>query len=183
MKTATMQNLTSQPVPAALTASRIVLRGLIGLNWVYATAILAGLIGSLTAEKIVMTAIGVPPSPETQPLIQGMRAMALLGLDSIPMHYVILKRLLDIVESVRARDPFVGQNASRLQTIAWALMGLQVLSVIIGGIAKAVSTPAHPFRVNAGFSTNGWLAVLLLFVLARVFAEGARMRDELEGTV
>ena len=28
-----------------------------------------------------------------------------------------------------------------------------------------------------------WLAVLLTFVLARVFAEGARMRDDLQGTV
>jgi hypothetical protein len=46
-----------------------------------------------------------------------------------------------------------------------------------------VSTPAHPLRVNAGFSTSGWLAVLLVFVLARVFAVGAGMREELEGTV
>ena len=131
----------------------------------------------------VMTALGLPPSAETAPLIQGMRAIALLGLVSIPLHYVILRRLLDIVESVRASDPFVAQNASRLQTIAWALLGLQVLSLIIGAIAKAVSTHAHPFHVDAGFSTAGWLAVLLLFVLARVFAEGARMRDELEGMV
>jgi hypothetical protein len=96
---------------------------------------------------------------------------------------VILRRLLEMVESVRAGDPFVGQNASRLQTIAWALLGLQVLGLVIGGIAKAVSTPAHPFHVDAGLSITGWLAVLLLFVLARVFAEGTRMRDELEGTV
>jgi hypothetical protein len=32
-------------------------------------------------------------------------------------------------------------------------------------------------------STSGWLAVILLFVLARVFAEGATMRDDLAGTV
>lgn len=88
-----------------------------------------------------------------------------------------------MVESVRAGDPFVRQNASRLQTIAWALLGVQVLALVIGAIAKVVSTPAHPLHLDAGFSTSGWLAVLLLFVLARVFAEGARMRDELEGTV
>jgi hypothetical protein len=33
------------------------------------------------------------------------------------------------------------------------------------------------------FSINGWLAVLLTFLLARVFAEGALMREDLEGTV
>ena len=33
------------------------------------------------------------------------------------------------------------------------------------------------------FSLTRWLAVLLLFVLSRVFEQGARMRDDLEGTV
>jgi hypothetical protein len=33
------------------------------------------------------------------------------------------------------------------------------------------------------FNFTRWLGVLLLFVLARVFEQGARMRDELEGTV
>jgi hypothetical protein len=177
------QKFIPQPIPAALTASRIGLHLLLILNWVYGTAILAGLIASFAAEGLVMTALGVTPAVETVPLIQGMRAIALLGLVSIPLHYVILRRLLDIVESVRARDPFVGRNASRLQTIAWALLGLQLLGLVIGALARVVSTPAHPLRLDAGFSTGGWLAVLLLFVLARVFAEGARMRDELEGTI
>lgn len=64
-----------------------------------------------------------------------------------------------------------------------ALLLLQVLSVVVGAIGKAVSTPAHPVHLDAGFSINGWLAVLLTFVLARVFAEGTLMREDLEGTV
>ena len=70
-----------------------------------------------------------------------------------------------------------------MQGIAWALLGLQLVSVVIGGIAKSVSMPGHPLHLDAGFSLTGWLAVLLTFLLARVFAEGARMRDDLEGTV
>jgi len=84
---------------------------------------------------------------------------------------------------VRAGDPFVASNAQRLRAIAWALLALQVLSVVIGAIGKTVSTPEHPVHLDAGFSINGWLAVLLTFLLARVFAEGAHMRDDLEGTV
>jgi hypothetical protein len=84
---------------------------------------------------------------------------------------------------VRAGDPFIALNAGRLQAIAWTLLALQVLSLVVGAIAKSVSTRAHPLDIHAGFSTGGWLAVLLTFVLARVFAEGARMRDDLEGTV
>ena len=178
MTTTKTQKLVSGPVPAALTASRFVLRILIVLNWAYGAAILALIIFSFTAETRITAALGVPES-----MIQGMRAVALLGLVSIPLYYVVLRRLLDIVESVRAGDPFVGQNAFRLHTIAWALFGLQLLSLVIGAIAKFISTSTHPFHVDAGFSTSGWLAVLLLFVLARVFAQGTRMRDELEGTV
>ena len=100
-----------------------------------------------------------------------------------PLNYVVLKRLLAIVETVREGDPFVAANASRLQTIAWSLLALQLFSLVIGAIGKAVSTPAHPVHLDAGFSINGWLAVLLTFLLARVFAEGTLMREDLKGTV
>ena len=113
----------------------------------------------------------------------GLRAIAVLGLVTIPLNYLVLKRLLAIVETVRAGDPFVAANASRLQAIAWVLLALNLLSIVIGAIGKAISTPAHPVDLDAGFSINGWLAVLLTFLLARVFAEGAHMREDLEGTV
>jgi len=60
---------------------------------------------------------------------------------------------------------------------------MQLLGIVIGAIAKSISTPAHPVNLDAGFSITGWLAVLLTFLLARVFAAGAVMRDDLEGTV
>jgi hypothetical protein len=130
-----------------------------------------------------MSAFKLSPSPEAARLVMGLRAIAVLGLAAIPLNNAVLKRLLAIVETVRAGDPFVAANASRLQAIARALLALQLLSLVIGAIAKAVSTPAHPLHLKAGFSINGWLAVLLTFLLARVFAEGTLMREDLEGTV
>ena len=130
-----------------------------------------------------MSAFKLSPSPDADRLVMGLRAVAVLGLVAIPINHVVLKRLLAIVETVRAGDPFVAANAYRLQAIAWALLALQLLSLVIGAIGKAISTPAHPVHLDAGFSINGWLAVLLTFVLARVFAEGTLMRDDLEGTV
>ena len=106
-----------------------------------------------------------------------------IKLDDFELNYGLLKRLLAIVDTVRAGDPFVAANADRLRTIAWALLALQLLSLVIGAIGKSISTPAHPVHLDAGFSINGWLAVLLTFLLARVFAEGTVMREELEGTV
>jgi len=174
----------SRPVSssAALPIAHVVLRILIVLNWLGGAAILALLVMSPNAQWI-MAAFKLSPSPDTDRLIMGMRAVAVLGLAAIPLHYIVLKRLLAIVATVRAGDPFVAENADRLQAIAWALVALNALSIVIGVIAKAVSTPAHPLRLDAGLSINGWLAVLLTFLLARVFAEGTHMRDDLEGTV
>jgi hypothetical protein len=167
---------------AALPIAHIVLRILIVLNWLTAAAILALLV-ALPNERWIMSAFKLTPSPEAERLVMGMRAIAVLGLVAIPLHYGILKRLLAMVETVRAGDPFVAANANRLQTIAWTLVALQLLSIVIGAIGEAVAIPGKPLDLDAGFSISGWLAVLLTFLLARVFAEGTLMREDLEGTV
>ena len=167
---------------AALPITYVLLRILIVLNWLGGVAILVLLV-VMPHEQWIMRSFKLTPSPEAYRLVMGLRAIAMLGLVAIPINYVVLKRLVAIVETVRAGDPFVAANASRLQTIAWSLLALQIVSIVIGAIAKVVSTPAHPLKMDAGFSINGWLAVLLTFLLARVFAEGALMREDLEGTV
>jgi len=167
---------------AALPITHVLLRILIVVNWLGGAAILVLLL-VMPNEQWLMKAFKLSPSLDAERLVMGFRAIAVLGLASIPLNHVILKRLLAIVETVRGGDPFVAANASRLQAIAWALLALQLLGLVIAAIAKAISTPAHPVNLDAGFSINGWLAVLLTFVLARVFAEGAQMRDDLEGTV
>ncbi len=158
------------------------LRILIVVNWLMAAVILA-LLFLVPNDEWIMISFKLSPSPEAERLVMGLRAIAVLGLVAIPFNHAVLKRLLAIVETVRGGDPFVAANACRLHVIAWALLALQLLSVVIGAIAKAVSIPGHPLDIDAGFSINGWLAVLLTFLLARVFAEGARMREDLEGTV
>jgi hypothetical protein len=174
----------STPVSSstALPVAHVVLRILIVLNWLMGAAILALLVVTPN-ERWIMSAFKLSPSPEAERLVMGLRAIAVLGLATIPLNYVVLKRLAAIVETVRAGDPFIVTNADRLRAVAWALLALQLLSLVIAAIAKVVSTPAHPVNLDAGFSINGWLAVVLTFLLARVFAEGTRMREDLEGTV
>ena len=167
---------------AALPIAYVMLRVLIVVNWLSGAAIFTLLV-AMPTRRWIMSALDLSPSPEADRLIMGLQTIALLGLAAIPLNYAVLKRLLAIVETVRGGDPFVAANASRLQAIAWVLLALQLLSLVIGAIVRTVSTPAHPLHMDAGFSINGWLAVLLTFLLARVFAEGARMRDDLEGTV
>jgi len=168
---------------AALPIAHLALRILIVLNWLYGAAILALLIATIVAEQWTLTALGISPASEIRRLIVPLRAIAALGLVGIPLNDVILRRLRAIVETVRSGYPFVAANADRLQAIAWVLLALQLISMVIGAIGKVVSNPAHPLHLDAGFSVSGWLAVLLTFILARVFAEGALMREDLDGTV
>jgi hypothetical protein len=172
----------SAPASAALPIVHLALRLLIVVNWIGGAMILTLLLVSPNREWI-MSAFKLSPSPDTERLILALRVIASIGLAAIPMHYAILKRLLAIVETVRDGDPFIAMNAQRLETIAWFMLTLQVFSMVIDAIAKSVSTPAHPLNLDAGFSVSGWLGVLLTFLLARVFAAGTLMRDDLEGTV
>jgi len=173
----------SRPSSTALPTAHVVLRILIVLNWLFGAVVLAILIGLFAAPQWTVAALGIPPAAQSAALIVGMRAIAALGLVGLPLNLSLLRRLVAMVQSVRDGDPFVAVNARHLQVIAWILVAQQVLSILIGIVGEAISTPAHPLHLDAGFSPSGWLAVLLTFVLAQVFAKGASMRQDLEGTV
>ena len=172
----------SRAYSAALPIAYVLLRLLIVLNWLLGVAILVLLLVMPNREWII-SALHLSPSLETERVIFGLRAIAVLGLIGIPLHYFILKRLVAMVETVRDGDAFVRANAERLLAIGWILVALQILAIVIGVTAEFISTHEHPVKIGAGFSVTGWLAVLLTFVLARVFAEGTIMREDLEGTV
>jgi len=145
--------------------------------------ILALLIASLIAESWVMRALGARPVSGHSMLFLGMRLIMVIGICSVPIAHVVLTRLLAIVETVKVGNAFVMANAVRLKTIAWAILGLEMMHFTVGAIVQGVSTAAAPLNISSGLSLTRWLTVLLLFVLARVFEQGARMREDLEGTV
>ncbi len=171
------------PHPRALSLSRLVLRTLVVANVVYGLGILVLLVASFVAEGPLFSALGVKEAEGSARMIRGMRLIAVLGLAAVPIGQLILARLIAIVDTVRAGDPFVVQNAVRLQTIAWSVLGLEALHLVIGAIAAASASSVQPLDIDWNFSVTPWIAVLLLFVLARVFDHGARMRADLEGTV
>jgi hypothetical protein len=173
----------SRTTSAALPIAYVTLRTLILLNWVYGAAILGLLAFTFVNEAWFMRAIHVPSGTPAEPIMTGLRAIAALGLLAVPLNQIILSRLLRMVETVSRGDPFVAANAYRINAIAWALLALQLLSLVIGGIGQSISSKQFPLHLDAGFSVSGWLAVILAFVLARVFAEGTLMREDLEGTI
>ncbi|MEP7006460.1 MAG: DUF2975 domain-containing protein [Sphingomonas bacterium] len=168
--------------PAALPVARAILKLLVVLTWIYAATLLAILVGLISNPAWSLTVPGFAPAHQTAALFTGVRLTALVGLAAVPLNLIVLRRLLEMIDTVRAGDPFVARNAERLQVIAWAVLGQQVLQLMVSLIARATLAEAQGLHVDA-VPTSGLLAVILLFVLARVFAEGANMRDDLAGTV
>ncbi len=67
--------------------------------------------------------------------------------------------------------------------MAWLMLAMEVLSIIIGVYASWMGPDFAWMEVGGGMSITGLIAVLMLFVLARVFAAGAAMRDDLDGVI
>lgn len=171
----------SSPNPFTLAASRTLLRIFIGMNIVAGVFIAGLLVASFAAGDVLLRALTSNHGEPGQ--LAGMRVLMGIGIVAVPLTHVILTRLLAIVRTVGGGEPFVAENADRLKSIAWSLLGLELLHLAAVGAAQAASTKAVPIEIERGFSFTGWLAILLLFVLARVFERGAAMRDELEGMV
>ena len=167
----------------ALRLTRRVLRIVVKLNLIAGLLVLALLIASFVAEETVMTGLGVRSLIGREEFVAGVRAVMVIGILAVPITHLILGWLIDIVDTVGEGDPFVLPNARRLRAIAVALLALEVLHLVVGAIALAISSEHQPLDLDWNLSLTRWLAVLLLFVLARVFEQGARMREELAGTV
>jgi uncharacterized protein YqhQ len=101
--------------------------------------------------------------------------------------FVFFGKMRALIESASQGDPFVPDNARRLNAMAWLLLGSQVLTVIVGELRVYAVSLIDPQSENTfNISPNdlaGILIVLVLFILARVFRHGAAMREDLEGTV
>ena len=163
----------------ALAVARPVIQGLTFLNVLYAAGIALLLGVSFFIEGWPQRPLGFDLTHAHPQIGNGLRAIVVIGIIGAAIVHTILRRLLAIVDTVRGGDPFIVENARHLDAIAWSVLVLEVLRLAVTAIASAVWEPGR----LGGFSFAPWLAVLLLFVLSGVFAHGARMRADLEGTV
>lgn len=163
----------------ALTVAAPVIRGLTVLNALYALGLAALLVWSFFIDGWPQRPLGFETANAHPLLGHGLRAIIVVGLIGAAIVQSILRRLLAIVDTVRVGDPFILDNARRLDVIAWSVAALEGLRLVVATIAATVWEAG---QIDA-FSFAPWLSVLLLFVLAGVFAHGAQMRADLEGTV
>lgn len=92
-----------------------------------------------------------------------------------------------IVLSVEEGDPFHPANAERLRRMGWLALVIWLADIPIGLIG-AWLTPYivaadEDWQITSDFGIESLFLILTLFILARVFRQGAAMRDDLEGTV
>ena len=159
-------------VVAALMVNRVFL-GAVVLGWVLSWVL---------RERFAAMLLGSHPGVDVRAEMAGLRWEMVLGLAMAVGAEVLLRALGEMVASAGTGDPFAAANATRLRSIGWSLLGLQLLDVPAAMLVRfypSLGTAAP----EVGFSPGGWLAVLMVFVLSRVFAAGSAMRDDLEGTV
>jgi hypothetical protein len=157
------------------------LKALVVLNILGFLLFVLVLAASFAAEGMIVAALKEDsPGDDPATVLRTMRIVMIVAALMVPLAHLLLTTLGAIVASVQAGDPFVAANASRLTAIAWALLGIQLVDLVFGIVSITSGIDAIS---GWTFSLTGWLAVLLLFVLARVFEHGARMRDELAATI
>lgn len=167
-----------RPHPSALSASRILLRILRVFNLFMGISLVLALPASVLFEPQFLEFFSKrPPRIDPTWLVPVLRIWIVLTLPMVAAVHVLLSRLLAVVETVRSGDPFVPENAARLKTIAWCVLATQLLDLTNGVMAATLNAAGS--NVDWKFSVTGWVAVVLLFVLARVFEEGTRMREDL----
>lgn len=107
------------------------------------------------------------------------------GLVSLGLMFDFVRLLAQIIDTVSIGDPFVMANAQRLTRMAWLALAVQATSLAAGLLGDWAERriPQAQLEFSSDFTLTGLGLALTLFILARVFREGARMRDELEGTV
>lgn len=161
--------------PNLLSTTTLFLRVLIGLNFLAGAIIAALFVASLISPEWLVKTLGFDAAVS----MTGLRLMMLIGCPDVALGYLVLSQLKAMVESVRGGEPFIPENAHRLLVIAQAQLGMQLLDLPVWAVCRFFAINLH---IDL-FSWDGWLAVLLTFILARVFQAGTQMRADLEGTV
>jgi len=93
------------------------------------------------------------------------------------MLYVV-NRLLELLKTIRFGSPFVKENAVRFRRVGLALLFGEVAKVFLNILAMTADA-----EVDINLHLMTWVAIAAVFVLAEVFHEGARMKEDQDLTV
>ncbi|MEC7289297.1 MAG: DUF2975 domain-containing protein [Pseudomonadota bacterium] len=139
-----------------------------------------GLLGSLNGGELDLPLVearadGVPA---------GRLVAALVGLAVFaPGIAYICAQLRRILSTLAEGDPFVPENAPRLTRIAIAIGLIEIIRMCSVLLLAATVDLGEGYVANININLAVWGAVIVLFILAQVFKEGTRLREEEKMTI
>ncbi|MEM7493081.1 MAG: DUF2975 domain-containing protein [Pseudomonadota bacterium] len=153
-------------------------------------AIIFGFLGAVVIGIGILGAMGggVVTLPFGEALAEGVSPgqllTALIGLVVFAVGIAfVCSQLRRILTTLAAGDPFLPENAPRLMRIAIALGLIELIrnAVVFGfGAAGALGEGVSG---KMSFNLALWGAVVVLLILAQVFKEGTRLREEEKMTI
>jgi hypothetical protein len=103
---------------------------------------------------------------------------------------IIVWRLRRLFDSFTSGEPFRRENAQHLRVI-WITMVavelsryalLTLIGLLLSFVGKPESVESVSFSIDSD-NLGSWMSILVLIVLAEVFREGARLKEEQELTI
>lgn len=191
-------------VEAGLGIARIVLWALIGL---WAAAFLAYLVfvGLLGAGVLDPSLAEIGNGENLRIRILGVDGDAIENVRWTDWHFIvpalliagvgiggsliIVTQLRLLFDSFRSGEPFRRENAKYLRAIWIAMAAIELSRYVLLGVTAALLVHAQdPSVQSISLSLDGeristWGSILTLIVLAEVFREGARLKEEQELTI
>jgi energy-converting hydrogenase Eha subunit A len=124
--------------------------------------------------------------PAIQLIEPGQEYIALLMPTAVVMLALtawFIKLLRDLIISVGQGQPLTTANAGRLRMMGWLTLAGQA-AVLLAAVAIGWQGNTNMLDFDAAFDlTEALIMAAVLFILARVFEYGAKMQEELEGTI
>lgn len=119
---------------------------------------------------------------ETGALVRWLWVACAVSILTVPLAHIIFTRLRRMIRDAEKGDAFSPASIGSLRTIALCMLGIGVGDLAFGLTSIDVSEQTGEY-LGWSPSLSIWLVSGLLLVLARIFAEGLAMREDLEGTV
>lgn len=111
----------------------------------------------------------------------------LIGVVVLTGGLVIVWRLRKLFESFTSGEPFRRENANHLRVIWITMVAMEVARWALFALTGLVFVSYWPDSLRAEFrptiDLTNWMAILVLIVLAEVFREGARLKEDQELTI
>ena len=139
-----------------------------------------GILGSLNGGEVDLPL--VQASADGVPVGRLVAAMVGLVVFAPGIAYVCAQ-LRRILSTLADGDHFVPENTPRLTRIAIAIALVEVIRMASVLILAATVDLGEGYVANMNINLSVWGAVVVLLILAQVFKEGTRLREEEKMTI